>query len=107
MRRYIDADEALRMIQNSKQDNPCESSYKGIWNTAHECCISCVDAVPTADVVEVRHGEWVEQIRDYGEYMATEGFKCSVCGYETMDNDKKYCSECGAKMDSERSENGT
>ena len=53
MNRYIDAEEALRMMRNSQQDNPCESQYKGIWHTAHESCISCVDAVPTAGVVEV------------------------------------------------------
>jgi hypothetical protein len=51
MPRYIDADEALRMMKNSKQDNPCQSEHKGIWNTAHECCMSCVYAAPTADVV--------------------------------------------------------
>lgn len=65
-------------------------------------CIRQGYAMPRADAVEVRHGQWVEQILDYGEYMETEGFKCSVCGYETMDNDKKYCSECGAKMDGEK-----
>jgi predicted Zn-ribbon and HTH transcriptional regulator len=66
-----------------------------------------VDNVPTADVVEVRHGEWVEQIRDYGKYLVTEGYKCSNCGFELTDNDYKYCPECGAKMDRERRENGT
>lgn len=51
MPRYIDADEALRMMRNSKQDNPCNTPGKGIWKTAHDCCMSCVDSVSTADVV--------------------------------------------------------
>lgn len=61
MARYIDADEALRVIRNSKQDCPYTSALKLIWNLAHDCCISCVDAVPIADVVEVKQ---IEIIRD-------------------------------------------
>lgn len=53
MSRYIDADEALRMIRNSKQDCPLVDDKKGIWDVAHNCAISCVEAIPTADVVEV------------------------------------------------------
>ena len=90
MSRYIDADEALRMIRNSKQDNPCESSLKGIWNTAHECCISCVDAVSTADVVEV------VRCKDcnYCRYVDNADiYRCDRRGYyseEVKPND--YCS---------------
>ena len=51
MPRYINADEALRMMKNSKQDKPTW----GDWDIAHDCCIDCVEAVPTADVVEVTY----------------------------------------------------
>lgn len=51
--RYIDANEALRMMRNSKQDCPLNDDKRGIWYVAHDCTISCVEAVPTADVVEV------------------------------------------------------
>ena len=53
MSRFIDADEVLRMMRNSNEDNPCDATRRGIWNIAHDCCISCVEATPTADVVEV------------------------------------------------------
>ena len=53
MSRYIDADEALRMIRNSKRDCPLADDKRSIWDVAHNCCISCVEALPTADVVEV------------------------------------------------------
>ena len=56
MSRYIDADEALRMIRNSKQDCPLVDDKKGIWDVAHNCAISCVEAIPTADVVEIPEG---------------------------------------------------
>jgi stage II sporulation protein D len=38
----------------------------------------------------VRHGHWEE-------------FHCSVCGEMGWDNEDKYCSNCGAKMDEEGS----
>lgn len=50
--KLINADEALRMIKNSKQDNPLSEGMKGIWETAHDCCLSCVEAVPETQVVE-------------------------------------------------------
>ena len=57
---------------------------------------------PTADVVEVKHGEWIVNpaYKYGGDYM------CSICGndadestfgsYDILTN---YCSKCGAKMD--------
>ena len=57
MARYIDADEALRMMRNVKADKP---SY-GTWDMACDCCIDCVEVVPTADV--------------------TEAVRCSECKY--------------------------
>lgn len=60
-----------------------------------------------ADVVEVRHGEWVIKTDDYdNEYMM-----CSCCKDEfypvdadTVDSTPNYCPTCGAKMDGERKE---
>lgn len=49
MARYIDADEALRVMRNVKSDKP---SY-GDWELACDCCIGMVEVVPTADVVEI------------------------------------------------------
>ena len=65
-----------------------------------------------ADWVEVRHGEWIV-VKEYNDYRMRYEAKiaCSVCGhkpkYEGYLSDMKYCSNCGAKMDGERSENGT
>lgn len=57
--------------------------------------------VPAADVVEVRHGEWVEGAEHF-----TNGFyeaECSVCGNyirwnEGNSGEWNYCPNCGAKM---------
>lgn len=67
----------------------------------------CKSFKSTADVVEVRHGEWITH---------THFYECSNCEfiYETdviafdynpiTDFDLHYCSVCGAKMDGERRE---
>ena len=50
-----------------------------------------VDEQPTADVVEVRHGRWVD---------SSNGWMCSEC---EQDNTyaKPWCPNCGARMDKE------
>ncbi len=46
-----------------------------------------VKDIPTADVEEVRHGEWC-------------GTVCSACGASVSNGfDYDYCPMCGAKMD--------
>lgn len=61
---------------------------------------------PTADVVEVRHGEWIKHF-SYGLWH----YDCPFCddGFamaEDFEANKlpNYCSNCGAKMDGERKE---
>lgn len=59
-----------------------------------------IDDIPAADVVEVRHGEWITD---------NDGFvTCSECGEEHTWDDFRptYCDMCGAKMDRERKERG-
>lgn len=49
--------------------------------------------IPTADVVEVKHGEWVDNgIQDS---MLSE---CSLCGFPCGAYTFNYCPNCGAKM---------
>ena len=61
-----------------------------------------IEEIPTADVVEVRHG--YNKSFDYPSL-----FECSVCGSSdgdtyTGEGEYKYCPWCGAKMDGERRE---
>lgn len=69
---------------------------------------------PTADVVEVRHGEWkyYECVSSYDGLIS--GYACSVCNsfvedeyFEAEEYHKKFCGNCGAKMDGERKDDGT
>ena len=61
------------------------------------------DMQPTADVVEVKHGEWLVNEFSYSKFIT-----CSVCNsvidssYTNIDeNEFDYCPYCGAKMDGE------
>jgi uncharacterized OB-fold protein len=67
--------------------------------------MNCIKEQPTADVAEVKHGEWVlNKSKTTG---STEA-KCSVCGrdcvYQIINGVyefENYCPHCGAKMDKE------
>ena len=60
-----------------------------------------VKTLPSADVVQVVHGKWIDEDPAFAEYFAN----CSVCGYEIdVHNERGYfnfCPNCGAKMDGE------
>lgn len=59
------------------------------------------ELLPSADVEEVKHGEWGEIKQGYGIFDYC--FKCSNCGKTTPPNAfavaPDYCPRCGAKMD--------
>ena len=93
MPRYIDAENIkLKGIsvfdQNLEMLIPLSDVRKSLQMT------------PTADVQEVRHGEWVERvkIRKDGEARLVH-WQCSLCGCFLGTNIANYCPNCGAKMD--------
>ena len=116
MSRYIDADAALRklddfyitaLIQQKHDDVP--EDYKKHWKgTASGINYSrnTIIETPTADVVEVRHGHWIERIEkpDWLEDDVEVYYDCSECGTSHWSIMPPYCPECGAKMD-EKKEN--
>lgn len=82
MSRYIDADtlseNIIRRVNNS---------LIRYW------LLSMVSDQPSADVVEVKRGEWkVDETHDYEPY-------CSLYGHEPIAGEKyNYCPDCGADM---------
>ena len=82
MSRYIDAELAkAEFTGNFSQEYPAPLVK------------AMIDDIPTADVEEVRHGRWVQPNPLYNPF-------CSECKtYERSGEKKKYCSECGARMD--------
>ena len=71
----------LFVESDSERDKAVEA-----WNMRAES----VKEQPAADVVEVRHGRWIED---------HEFFKCSECGFLTDYRLSNFCPNCGAKMD--------
>ena len=52
----------------------------------------------TADVAEVKHGEWSLKYEGVGHY-----WECSECGFKNCVMPRtNYCPHCGAKMDDEK-----
>lgn len=66
--------------------------------------VEALNALPSADVLEVRHGHWI----DYDDDIVS--CECSACHkkfnlYEDDVNGYPYCPNCGAKMDRGEQEN--
>lgn len=114
MARYIDADKVLLELQKFSLDT--SNSY----GVGYSDCLTAVEDVlneaPTADVAEVKHGEWIrnecniEKMKEFHEKgialsMSEKSifYTCSCCGsWGTLT--QKHCSECGAKMDGGKEE---
>ena len=99
---YIEREAALNAIKDEIENyqpnpdrysiTPYEFVRRGL-NIAY----SIIKNQPTADVQEVRHGKWDEELYD---------IICSACkeSFNIMDNDAyrfDFCPHCGAKMDKE------
>jgi len=101
MSRYIDADKIIDYFIKVRKITVART----------------INKYPTADVVEIKHGEWHKiSNNDWG---CIDGYQCSECGDENlfpdwvMDEEEnlwleimKFCPHCGAKMDGERKEDG-
>lgn len=84
-----------------KISNEMDSVY---YTAAIHTAVESLESLPTADVVPVVHGRWIDRIIDDTHYVY-----CSECGDEYVEDDLrldswvkqyfKYCPVCGAKMD--------
>ena len=99
MARYIDADKLIEALQEEFDFEPTLSTEEqDKWfKRGIKCAIRNVDRIPTADVEEVKHGEWI--------WLEGNLYECSECPNKTEVDEKmnqplyKFCPYCGAKMD--------
>ena len=99
MARYIDADKLYSKVKE-------ETNPYGKPTLDYESGVKVLDMInnqPTADVVEVKHGEWYLL-----DECANEGVYCSVCHKKVYKTDyanqklkSKFCPNCGARMEVE------
>lgn len=105
MSRYIDKDSLEKKLLSLYDDTQPHSEY----NAGFDDCIcvvqDMVSDVPEADVVEVKHGKWIDvplnMSPEYFAYKYNLRTKCSACSY-AMPREYphfKICPNCGAKMD--------
>lgn len=100
MVRYIDANKLQEAFEKIA-DEPDYMHEGENWQTGIYLAGTIADKQPTADVEEVKHGEWKIETDNYGcEYVM-----CSVCEkeYYPIDEDMpctalNYCPNCGADM---------
>ena len=91
---YIEREAAIEAIEND--------CLELVYYTKEDA-IQCVKAIPAADVVEVRHGKWIQPHWKNSNYCCN----CSECGREAMHADYQWnkngiyplCPHCGAIMD--------
>ena len=104
MAEYIKKEAVIKFIENGL-NNPDKT--KSFGHDAIEIMAE-VQYMPAADVVEVRHGEWIETQEPLG-WRDVDCIECSVCHENwIIDEDSSiddyecmwhYCPNCGAKMD--------
>ena len=97
MSRYIDADRFKDTLEGASEKMHLICGVKAVEIGA---VIKAVDMFPIADVVEVRHGEWIDDDTWSADMLH---YRCSICG-NYVGCKTNFCSNCGAKMDGERSE---
>ena len=96
MDEYIEREAVLKIIYDIKENKEIPKNYGTLLDI-----IRSTRNLPTADVVEVKHGEWVR--RGYEGIMT----HCSECLHRAPFNNHQelilsnYCPNCGAKMDGE------
>ena len=109
MARYIDADALREDLKES--ESRLRELYEGLKFAEDKqiCagqiitffeCILRIKEQPTAEVVEVRHGEWnrvrwVKCDDPDGGYWIVRCNQCSIPHFKEY----KFCPSCGAKMD--------
>ena len=92
MARYIDADKLIDELRVDLARTTVDAFTIGIVETT----ITLLREYPTADVAEVKHGEWIgKPLAGYAK------IRCSVCNTAFVQETGTwaYCPECGAKMD--------
>lgn len=90
MAEYIEREALLERLEYS----PLFSNIRDGGFFIKDGVLDLVERQPIADVVEVRHGEWVYHSTDENDTII---FRCSECGRKQYGN-SHYCPNCGADM---------
>ena len=101
MARYVDADElkhSLSIILDTLKNGGFVDGVR--WTRA---LIDAIDITPTANVAEVKHGQFVSELVKKCDWKGKpqnyyQPHSCSCC-HTALKGTENYCPNCGAKMD--------
>ncbi len=95
MAEYIKRSDAMKVCQD--YSSHCLTTNDASGQDIADRIENDIVEIPTADVVEVKHGEWTKT-GDRKLDIIYAGRKCSECGYVYCGDLTNYCPNCGAKM---------
>jgi len=92
---YIKREDAINLLiaecKRVNDNEPCEP--------CDDCFDKLLSSIPSADVVERKHGEWILEYEPNGKPYC---FHCSVCDgdfhYIGITTAYPFCPNCGAEM---------
>ena len=108
---FLDAKRKLYCADCARRKGMKNGKFKTLYEIGDAPCRACgvndvledVEDFPAADVVEVKHGEWIGEADGYADgELVYDMWYCSNCDYCVDDDEKPwyhYCPNCGAKMD--------
>lgn len=106
MAEYIERKMAYKLIKEQREKETgaySKGRNKGLIIAGS--IINNKEVLPTADVVEVKHGRWIDNgERDCNGVPKVFAISCSVCGSSAGASWMPYCPRCGAKMDVSKKE---
>lgn len=92
MAEYIKREAAIDAVNDLAGKAPTCSAYEAVWKA-----VRVLKKIPAADVAPVVYGRWA--------HLGGDEWCCPVCGFVITTEGswdkptKKYCEDCGAKMD--------
>ena len=108
MAKYINADKLKDKIFELAEDDYCTplDEYIDGLRQRTEGILDIIDEMPSADVVKVKHGEWIRLPDGWDGIDEYERYKCSVCNQLNSWGDTPFCRWCGADMRKRRKSDG-
>ena len=100
---YINKEDLLGTINEVYERKYARCNWKPLYDL-YRMCIRRINRAPDADVVEVRHGEWLMPLTD-NPWQRGYFCRCLVCKYINHGHTLSvpdFCENCGAKMDNKR-----
>ena len=102
MSRYIDVEKLKEELDNFISTSQTYTEYDCGYDDCFTAIQDTLADIPTADVVEVRHGKWLTWEEQFPDRKPTKknslGVFCNNC-HSHADNMTDYCPNCGARMD--------